>query len=145
MTTIVYCHKTKQVAVDSRQTAGGDIVNNNYDKTRYKKANLWFLSGDTAEIESFMNHEHRDEIDSPFSCRALFISNRKVYLAVNSNGHMLVEELGANCGIGSGAYWAESALDFGKTAKEAVEYAATKDCYTGGKVRVFNLFGEEVK
>lgn len=144
MTAIVYCHKTKQIAVDSRQTAGGDIVNDDCDKTRYKKANLWFLSGTIAEIESFMNHEHMDKIDSPFSCRALFISNGKVYLAVNSDGYMLVEELGANCGLGSGAYWAESALDFGKTAKEAVEYAATKDCYTGGKVRVFNLDGEEV-
>lgn len=32
-----------------------------------------------------------------------------------------------------------------KTVKEAVEYAITKDCYSGGKVRVFNLDGEEVK
>ncbi|HHZ70630.1 MAG TPA: hypothetical protein EYN54_10230 [Methylococcaceae bacterium] len=144
MTTIIYCHKTKQIAIDSRQTAGSDIVNNDYDKTRYKKADLWFLSGTIAEVDNFMNHEHKDKIDSPFNCRALFISNRKVYLAVNSDDHMLIEELGANCGLGSGAYWAESALDFGKSVREAVEYAATKDCNTGGKVRVFNLDQEEV-
>lgn len=36
--------------------------------------------------------------------------------------------------IGSGATWALAALDFGKTAEEAVAYAATRDNGTGGGV-----------
>ena len=53
-------------------------------------------------------------------------------------------ELKFNDYVGSGGYDALRALDFGKSAKEAIEYAATKDCNTGGKVRVFNLDQEEV-
>lgn len=36
--------------------------------------------------------------------------------------------------IGSGTSWALAALDFGKTAAEAVAYAATRDNGTGGGV-----------
>jgi hypothetical protein len=32
-----------------------------------------------------------------------------------------------------------AALDFGKTAKEAVEYAMTRDVYSGGKVHVYDI------
>lgn len=35
---------------------------------------------------------------------------------------------------GSGWKWAMAAMDHGKNAIEAVEYAGTKDCSTGGKV-----------
>ena len=40
--------------------------------------------------------------------------------------------------IGSGAEFAMSAMDFGMTAKEAVEYTMTRDIYTGGEVTVFD-------
>ena len=36
-------------------------------------------------------------------------------------------------------------LDYGATAKEAVEYAMAKDVYTGGKVNVFNVSGKPEK
>lgn len=36
--------------------------------------------------------------------------------------------------IGSGWQFAAAAMDFGKTAKQAIEYAATRDNGTGGGV-----------
>lgn len=41
--------------------------------------------------------------------------------------------------MGSGYQFAIAALDLGKTAKEAVNYAKTRDIYTGGRVRVFDV------
>lgn len=44
-----------------------------------------------------------------------------------------------NQAVGSGGNWALSSLDHGKSAKEAVEYAITKDIYSGGKVHVYDI------
>lgn len=41
--------------------------------------------------------------------------------------------------IGSGAQWAMAAMDFGKNAVKAVEYAATRDNGTGGGVDVVTI------
>ena len=104
MTAIVYCNKTKQIAVDSRSTTGnGEILSDSSDKVLLVRDEVWFISGFWFEADII------------------------------------------TWGVGSGGTFAYCALDFGKTAKEAVEYAATKDTNTGGKVRVFNLDGEEVQ
>lgn len=42
--------------------------------------------------------------------------------------------LDAYC-VGTGSHWAQSALDFGKTPEEAVEYAISKDRQSGPPVR----------
>jgi len=44
-----------------------------------------------------------------------------------------------NYAQGSGDQWALAALDFGDSAREAVEYAMTKDVYSGGKVHVYDI------
>jgi len=46
---------------------------------------------------------------------------------------------GDYCVIGSGGSYARSALDFGCDAKEAVQYAVTKDVFSGGDIRVANI------
>lgn len=43
-------------------------------------------------------------------------------------------EIGEKLAIGSGTCWAHAAMDFGKSATEAVAYAATRDNGTGGGV-----------
>lgn len=45
---------------------------------------------------------------------------------------------------GTGAPWAIAALDHGKDAKEAVEYAATRDIFTGGPVQHYSLDADAV-
>jgi len=44
-----------------------------------------------------------------------------------------------NDAMGSGEEFALAALDHGKTAEDAVAYAATRDSGTGGKIRVFDV------
>src|SRR5687767_2969429 len=39
--------------------------------------------------------------------------------------------------MGSGEQFALAAMDFGKSAKEAVKYAATRDAGTGGKIKTY--------
>ncbi len=43
-------------------------------------------------------------------------------------------EWGEKLAIGSGTTWAMAAMDFGKTAAEAVEYASTRDNATGSVI-----------
>jgi ATP-dependent protease HslVU (ClpYQ) peptidase subunit len=50
-----------------------------------------------------------------------------------------VENLYCNQGVGSGFKFAISAMDHGKSAKDAVKYAATRDIYTGGKIHVYDI------
>lgn len=50
---------------------------------------------------------------------------------------MMLERWCPPCGIGSGAEFAIGAMAAGKTAKEAVEIAATLDINTGGIIQTF--------
>ena len=146
MTTIVYCHKTKLIAVDSRVTeSGGFISSDKKDKTTKNDLGLWFTSGKVSDHVDLVKLKHNQSVDIVPSCGAFLIKDKSIFLVeVSSSGMCTYEKLTCNDGMGTGGKLALAALDFGKTAKEAVEYAATKDCYTGGKVRVFNLDGEEV-
>ena len=145
MTTIVYCHKTKQVATDSRVTSRGLIVSDGHNKTLKNDVGLWFFTGSLCDINALSALKHDQESKLHLCCQAILI-NKGVAYSVIINSDKICEhcELKYNWSDGSGMEFAIAALDFGKTAKEAVEYAATKDCYTGGKIRVFNLDGEEV-
>ena len=40
---------------------------------------------------------------------------------------------------GSGSDFALALIDMGKSAKESIEYAMTRDIYTGGKVHVYDI------
>lgn len=147
MTTILYNHDKKQIAVDSRRTmSNGVIHDDNADKSIKINNELWFVSGISSESVNFVKLKHGDKIVSPFECYALIIKEGLAYIACSSSdGYMSIDELSCNFAIGSGDEFALAALDFKATTKEAVEYAITKDCYSGGAVRVFNLDGEEVK
>lgn len=145
MTTIIYDHKNKQIAVDSRMsTASGTISDNNKDKTFINNKGLWFLSGQVSDHKDLVLLKHNEKCDVTPNCEAILLKCGKAYLVFVSDSYCSYEELTCNNSIGTGAKFAISALDFGNSAKEAVEYAITKDCYSGGKVRVFNLDGEEV-
>ncbi len=47
-----------------------------------------------------------------------------------------------SCAYGSGWKWAQAAMDCGMSAPEAIEYAITKDIYTGGDVHAWTNKGE---
>jgi hypothetical protein len=55
-----------------------------------------------------------------------------------SNGFW-IDECKFSRADGSGYKFALGAMDHGKSAKDAVKYAMTRDIYTGGKVKVIKV------
>ena len=51
------------------------------------------------------------------------------------NGQYTCWETETPVSMGSGEMYALSAMDLGKTSKEAVKYAMTRDIYSGGKIK----------
>jgi hypothetical protein len=83
---------------------------------------------------------HDDHCDVAPQCSALLISEGDVYyVLVNDGNYCEWFETTHDAAYGSGQDFAIAALDFGKTPKEAVEYAMTRDCNTGGSVQVVDV------
>lgn len=140
MTTIAYHYGDGQIAVDSRITAGGRIVSDSDDKTIKNKIGLWFFSGDASDCADLAVLNHNDKVSAIPECAAFLIVAGNVYLVVvNDDMYCQHSFLDYNYAIGSGGDFALAAMDFGKSAKEAVKYAMTRNCYSGGKVRVFKV------
>jgi len=146
MTTVVYDHNNGLIAVDSLATAGSIIKSSTYDKTIRNELGLWIFSGHVSDVESMTKLNHHDKSDVYLDCASFLIVKESVFVvSMGKDCYCIHSKITFNEGLGSGQEFAQAALDFGKTAREAVEYAITKDIYTGGKVRVFNLKGVEVE
>lgn len=142
MTTIVT--DSKQIAFDSMGVRGKTIVNTPSMKMREKDEHYFFLSGACTFmdlfIECFFSKEEAKEWDN---VSAFILKPDKTIWVASFDGEGFVFEdyimEGEIYAIGSGEEFAISALDLGKTPKEAVEYAMTRDIYTGGDVNVFDI------
>lgn len=145
MTCVIYDHLNKQIAIDSRITSSGVIETDSYDKTIKNEKGLWFFCGATCDFKILSELKHNDEVKVLPDCHSLLLSDGKVFLVgVYEDKRCCYSELTYSAAIGSGRKFALSAIDFNKKAKGAVEYSATRDIHTGGKIRVFNLDGKEV-
>jgi len=144
MTTIVYDHKNKEVACDSRYTRGDMIDTDEGDKTRKNDRGLWIFSGLVADYEDLMVLEKNEKAEVRPECCAILISGGEAFTVdTDSEGFCIIDKLTSNFAAGSGANFGLVALDFGKTAEEAVDYAKTRDSKSGGATRVFKLRDEE--
>jgi len=144
MTTIVYDHKNRQIAVDSRATNGGVIVSDQDQKWFYIESELWFMCGAVCDkqllINSFKDGDSTYDLKQIPDANAFLVRDGEVFMrGVTESGESWTQELSSSRCLGSGGNFALAAMDFGKSAKDAIEYAKTRDCYTGGKVHVFNL------
>lgn len=142
MTTIIYDHKNKQIAVDSLATNNGTILTDKIEKWRFVNGDIWFFSGITCDfdllIEAYSLKHTNDKLVP--EARAIIVSKGKVFaIEIADHGAVYISEMLNSARLGSGGDWALAALDHGKTARQAVEYAKTRDCYTGGKVHVFDI------
>jgi len=145
MTTIAY--KDGIIAYDSRMTSGDFIMSDEADKKIETDDNVFFLSGATDEFQSFIDcYEGRSQPLWELNVSA-FVVSKKDKIAYCS-GVDQIEKVGVivykneikfNRAIGSGWKLAFAAMDFGRTAKEAVEYAMTRDSGTGGKVYEYKI------
>ena len=146
MTTIVYDHKNKQLACDSRSTIDGVIIDNKAIKYKNNGDKLWFVCGRKGDADTFITH-YRPlcSANENMEVSVVFVITEGdcaggVYMAVKDSNNTYAEcVLDHDYAQGSGEQWALSALDHGMTAKQAVEYAMTRDVYTGGKVHVYDI------
>lgn len=141
MTTIAYDHYEGVIAVDSRVVLQGVISSDEKDKVIYKGAVAWVLCGSVCDFDDFtsLTKGQRFESELALDVSGIRAVDGKAYY-VFMHGDVLCEEL-LTCSLtlGSGATFATAAMDFGNSAKEAVEYAMTRDIYTGGKVKEIKL------
>ena len=146
MTTIAYNHKDKEIAYDSRLTCGSLIVSDEDNKAITRGDVVYISCGDVSDINKLIDNIGTENIShSECNVEVYFIKDGKFFRCVWPYGDsMSITPLDSNRACGSGADFALAAMDFGKNAKDAVEYAKTRDCKTGGKVKVFKV-GEVVK
>lgn len=139
MTTIVYDHKNKQIAFDSRITSGDVICSDNANKHIQNNDEHWFFCGAISDFEYMIGLEHNDKPNVVPEAEAIVVRKDNVWRVGFKGGYCFHVKLEHSRGIGSGGYFALASLDHGKSAKEAVEYAMTRDIYTGGKVHVYDI------
>lgn len=149
MTTIIYDHKNKLIACDSRVTSSGMITSDVESKWhRDNDGNIWFLSGCVSDndvlFDAFKDGDRAFDLQVVPDVIAIMVKNDNAYLrGVTDKGEAWTQKLTHSRAIGSGSSFAIAALDLGKSAKESVEYATTRDCYTGGKLHVFDILNYE--
>ena len=140
MTTIAYHHKSKIISCDSRMVNHGLIKSDSFNKTVKNEFGLQFFCGSASDIKDLCVLQHNDHINVIPDCSAFLIKDGNCFdVIVNKEGYCEYFQLGHNDSKGSGSELALAALDFGKTAKEAVEYAMTRDIYSGGKVHAYDI------
>ena len=146
MTTIIYDHKNKQIACDSMVTIGSRIASYSFNKFIRVGDKTWFICGSPSWTDVIVNLKNGDKIpDYIKDVGVLMLTKGSLYYCVEDDGYFAISKCDYNIGVGSGRTLAIAALDHGKTARHAIEYAATKDCYTGGDIRVFcTLTGREI-
>lgn len=142
MTTIVYCHKTKQVAIDSRiSSSGGLIVSDTFKKFRVRNGVLFFMSCSIHNMEEIMDQWFRigkKWKGEKFSCLVVIKKKVRVFYSC-PDGETISFPAEFNEACGSGMEWALAAMDFGATASDAIKYAMTRDSNTGGKVHCYDV------
>ena len=98
------------------------------------------MCGSTCDWPLLSTMKHDDESKFNPDASALVIKGGKVYqVMVNSDNICEWAELDYNFTLGSGGSFALAAMDFCRSAKDAVKYASTRDVYTGGKIRVVKV------
>lgn len=140
MTTLAYHHETKTIACDSRNTAGSMIVTDKAVKKYKRKGQLHIMAGEVGHYEAFIDEFEKDkEPKHSYDVGCFTMRDGKVYARYISDDRFIEEECTCNDALGSGKAWALAAMDFGKNAKQAVDYAKTRDIYTGGRTHVYRL------
>lgn len=142
MTTLVYQHSKKLIAMDGRLTGDNAIMSETFDKSyQHSDGSMWFLCGAVCDqpklIEAYEGKEF--PADRNINVNAFFVKDGKVYRCGIEEGLFWCDEVNDNRTMGTGWEWALAALDFGKDVIEAVQYAASRDYCTNANVSVFDI------
>jgi ATP-dependent protease HslVU (ClpYQ) peptidase subunit len=145
MTTIVYCHKTKQIACDSRSTVGGTIETDSAEKFILADGEMWFFCGAFADFQKLIDMHNEVRPAAKLGCSAFVATKDGIFCRGydEEQSRYMPYKLNCSWATGSGTDHALTALDMGATAKQAVEMAIKRDVWSGGKVRVFDCLAME--
>lgn len=143
MTTIAYHHASGVIAVDGMVTAGDLIASRDFQKWRVAGEEVWFICGAVADYDRLIAY-HAGELtgrpEYPVSCSALVAFGGACYEAgVTPDGEPWRSIAPYSVAIGSGRDFALAAMDHGKTAVEAVKYAAGRNTGTGGTINAMDI------
>lgn len=139
MTTIVYDHKNKIIACDSRLTADDVVLTDDGIKWKLSDDSIWFFTGNPADDEDLMLMKHNEKPNPIPNSIAIFVKDGDAWLATFDGDYCSHTKLAYNHAIGSGWKFALAALDLSLESEEAIKYASKRDCFTGGKVRVYDI------
>lgn len=140
MTTIAYHHKRKEIAYDGRIMRGDTIMSDTSEKMQERDGVKFFLCGSTSDYDLLVSMYFGGKSELVPEANALVIDDGVVYrIGCQADGLFWKCKEECNDAIGSGWQFALSAMDFGRSAKEAVEYAATRDSCTGGKISTLRV------
>lgn len=141
MTTIAY--RDGVVATDTLAVAGGVVTDHAYEKCIIKEGVMFFMTGSTSDhdklVDEYLSPTGRDIGESG----AIVADKGQIFIVGREDEGKGIFKCKNNRSnpraIGSGESFALSAMDHGKSAKEAIEYAMKRDVYTGGEVKVYQV------
>ncbi len=150
MTTFAYSKKDSIIAIDGRVSVGSRIVSDCDKKYIKKGSNVYFTIGGVADAIRLIDlvdagiEEVGDE--NLYECQVVLATIPPMEIYVNEAGYIesvpIVEEFYT---LGSGGDHALSAMDLGKTPKQAVQHAMTRDLFSGGKISQYDLVRKKFK
>ncbi len=136
MTTIAIDSNT--ISADGRTTdQDGYISRDDYPKLRKENGIICAVAGAISDCEELINivvHGDQPTMQDA-SGNLITISDNCIMMYSLVDSKLSAWEVTPPYSLGSGSQFALSALDFGKTSKEAVKYAMTRDSSTGGKIK----------
>lgn len=139
MTTIAYCDGV--VAYDAREVWDGTILSDESEKHREVSGVHFFMSGNSAGEDSFIEWWFDREDRGGWEVDAIVWDGVKLWLCGRSGKKYWATERGKDkpLAIGAGAPHAFTAMDMGADAKTSVQMAMKRNYYTGGKIRTFKI------
>lgn len=141
MTTIVY--RDGIVATDTLMVGGEMVVDSDYEKCITRNEVMFFLTGSTSDhiklVEEYLAPTGRDTGNAS----AIVVDKGEIFIVGGDEGGKGIFKCPNRrenyIAIGSGERFAISAMDHGKSAQDAVEYAMKRDVFTGGVVKVYQV------
>jgi hypothetical protein len=146
MTTVVYDHKSKILAVDQRVLLETVILTDeSVDKFVETQDGIWFFCGKLADYNKLVQIFNGEQVESSIECAALYFDKKtkEVYHRTSDKNQPYGCKLACSVTLGSGEHFALAALDHGKNAIEAIKYTATRDICTGSNVLAYSITEEK--
>lgn len=131
---------------DGRTTCNWEIIKEDFPKAFAYKGCAVALTGDVVDLKhmamAYINGDPLDDFTAVDG--SAFIYQKGVTKCISMADGAIKANIceGTDC-MGTGAYYAKAALDFGKTPEDAIRYAMTRDCHTGGKI--FSVLFEDLE